>query len=88
MPNTTRQALRGFMGWLSGQPPPIPDRLWHKVLNGLPFLQSLTPEEQTRLRQLSAAFLTDKEFTGTQGLHINDWMALTIAVQACLPLLH
>lgn len=68
--------------------PLIPEALWQQVLSDIPFLTSLSPTESLRLRQLSALFLRDKEFHGAQGLRITDAMALAIAAQACLPLLH
>lgn len=52
------------------------------------FLEELSPNEQDRLRALSGEFLARKEFHGTQGLEVTDAMALAIAAQACLPLLH
>lgn len=67
---------------------PIPAALWQQALAGCPFLETLTPAERTRLRELSALFLEDKEFHGAQGLAITDAMALNIAAQACLPVLH
>ncbi|MCZ8292252.1 MAG: zinc-dependent peptidase [Hylemonella sp.] len=67
---------------------PIPDALWQQTLAGCPFLETLASTELIRLRELSALFLEDKEFHGAQGLHITDAMALTIAAQACLPVLH
>ncbi|XAH22203.1 M90 family metallopeptidase [Xylophilus sp. GW821-FHT01B05] len=66
----------------------IPDALWDDTLAQLPFLQALTPTELQQLRRLAAAFLDQKEFHGAHGLAITDAMALSIAVQACLPLLH
>jgi Mlc titration factor MtfA (ptsG expression regulator) len=66
----------------------IPDVLWHTVLQSAPFLTELGLDEQLRLRQLSTLFLEDKEFHGAQGLVITDLMAVTIAAQACLPVLH
>jgi MtfA peptidase len=73
---------------LGGPPPPIPAALWQQALQALPFLHRYTPAEQERLRQLCARFLAQKEFFGTQGLVITDPMALLIAAQACVPLLH
>lgn len=67
---------------------PLPDALWQQVLQNCPFLQTLPPAGLSRLRELSAFFLEDKEFHGAQGLVITDTMALTIAAQACLPVLH
>ncbi len=44
--------------------------------------------DDQRLRQLVLAFLDQKEFAGAQGLVVTDAMAVAIASQACLPLLH
>ena len=66
----------------------IPEALWRQTLAGLPFLASRSPEELTRLRNLSRLFLMQKEFHGAQGLVITDEMAVAIAAQACLPVLH
>jgi Mlc titration factor MtfA (ptsG expression regulator) len=41
-----------------------------------------------RLRELTAGFMEQKEFHGAQGLVITDAMAVAIAAQACLPVLH
>ncbi len=67
---------------------PLPDTLWQATLERSPYLTELAAAEQSRLRELSALFLEDKEFHGAQGLQITDAMALTIAVQACLPVMH
>ena len=40
------------------------------------------------MRRLTTLFLADKEFHGAQGLQITDEIAVAIAVQACLPVLH
>lgn len=66
----------------------IPDALWQATLTDYPFLAARTQAEQQRLRELSALFLADKEFHGAQGLVITDAMAVAIAAQACLPVLH
>jgi MtfA peptidase len=66
----------------------IPEALWRQTLARLPFLASRSPEELTRLRNLSRLFLMQKEFHGAQGLVITDEMAVVIAAQACLPVLH
>ena len=67
------------------EPPGIPDALWMQVLRDFPFLQSA---DVAALRSLSARFLAQKEFHGAQGLAITDAMALSIAAQAVLPVLH
>jgi len=68
--------------------PPIADRLWRQTFSALPFLSGLGRAEQNRLRELCGHFLLEKRFHGAHGLPITDHMALGIAAQACLPLLH
>ena len=65
----------------------IAQDLWLATLAQLPFLQALDATERTALRQLAQDFLDCKEFHGAAGLVIRDDMALSIAVQACLPVL-
>ena len=82
---------RWLRRWRTHQGSPcqsIPAELWAQTLAQCPFLSNLTETELTRLRELSALFLKDKEFHGAQGLIVTDAMALTIAAQACLPVLH
>ncbi|WP_295849646.1 zinc-dependent peptidase [uncultured Xylophilus sp.] len=67
--------------------PAIPDALWHETLARWPFLAAATPDS-ARLRALADAFLAQKEFHGAHGLEVTDAMAVAIAAQACLPLLH
>jgi len=70
------------------KPPAVPDPLWQHTLASHPFLAVLSPKEKQHLRQLSSHFLMEKEFHGANGLEITDAMAIAIAAQACLPLLH
>jgi Mlc titration factor MtfA (ptsG expression regulator) len=70
---------------------PVPDisaDLWLQTLQRYPFLAALSLQEQGKLRALSALFLDQKEFHGAHGLVVTDAMAIDIAAQACLPLLH
>lgn len=67
---------------------PIPDALWDATLRDYPFLRQPREEDTLRLRALSGEFLAAKEFHGAGGLRIDDAMALAIAAQACLPILH
>ncbi len=67
---------------------PIPDAMWHSTLAQYFFLAQLSPAAQDHLRVLSSRFLAQKEFHGAQGLVITDEMAVSIAAQACLPVLH
>ncbi|WP_372659046.1 zinc-dependent peptidase [Hydrogenophaga sp.] len=83
--------LQWLQTWLPRRlrrPPAIPDGLWQTTLSQHPFLKELDTGERARLRLLTAHFLTEKEFHGAHGLTITDAMAVSIAAQACLPLLH
>lgn len=65
----------------------IPDALWHTVLSAYPFLAARSADDLAELRRLSSLFLGRKEFSGAQGLEVDDTMAVAIAAQACLPVL-
>lgn len=70
---------------------PVPDisaDLWLQTVQRYPFLAALPLADLSKLRALSALFLDRKEFTGAHGLEVTDAMAVAIAAQACLPLLH
>jgi Mlc titration factor MtfA (ptsG expression regulator) len=66
----------------------IPDELWRLTMARFPFLAWRCDDDLRQLRQLSTLFLADKEFAGMQGLQVDDAMAVAIAAQACLPILH
>lgn len=70
------------------RPLSVPEALWRRLLHAYPFLGHLDSLEQQRLRLLCAHFLNEKEFHPGNGLQLTDAMALAIAAQACLPLLH
>ena len=73
---------------LLAPPKPISNALWLDTLSTHSFLTALSAAERTQLKKLSEAFLTRKEFSGAHGLKVTDDMAVAIAAQACLPLLH
>jgi Mlc titration factor MtfA (ptsG expression regulator) len=79
-----------MLGWWRKRrlPPPIPEPLWHSVIDSYPFLRQPTEAASQRLRLLAAQFLADKQFHGAQGLVITDEIALAISAQAVLPVLH
>ncbi len=83
----TRTGLATFAAQLV-TPRAIPETLWQQTLQHYPFLAALAGADQQRLRQLSSEFLAHKEFSGAHGLVVTDEMAIAIAAQACLPLLH
>jgi len=65
----------------------IPDALWQQTLAHYPFLARRDAADVAALRRLSSLFLDRKEFSGAQGLDVDDAMAVAIAAQACLPVL-
>lgn len=66
---------------------PIPEALWQLTLARYSFLARRSEADRTELRQLATLFLASKEFTGAQGLAVNDEIAVAVAAQACLPVL-
>jgi MtfA peptidase len=66
----------------------IPDELWQRVLLAYPFLAGRSDDDQQLLRKRAGQFLARKEFAGVNGLEVTDAMAVAIAAQACLPILH
>lgn len=68
--------------------PEIPDAAWLAVLARYPFLDHRPAPEAARLRTLASEFLRDKEFHGAHGFVITDEVALAVAAQAVLPVLH
>ena len=83
--------LNNLTRWVrrtAGGPTPIPDELWRQTMRHHPFLRTLSAGEYARLRRLSEHFLDRKEFIGAHGLEVTDAMAVAVAAQACLPLLH
>ena len=79
-----------MFGWLRkrGSSPEIPEALWRELLDRYQFLAALPPAKLDRLRALSSRFLGSKEFHGANGFVITDQVALAIAGQAVLPVLH
>ena len=65
----------------------IPDDLWQLTLARLPFLARRSREDVIELRRLASLLLDRKEFHGTDGLVVDDAMAVCIAAQAVLPVL-
>ena len=69
-------------------PPPIPEPAWQATLARYPFLAERPAADLEHLRRLAAEFLRDKEFHGAHGFVITDEVALAVAAQAVLPVLH
>ena len=70
---------------LRAQPFPQP---WRRILRRrVPLVARLPADQQLRLKGLIQVFLAEKPIIGCAGLRVTDEMRVTIAAQACLPLL-
>jgi Mlc titration factor MtfA (ptsG expression regulator) len=74
--------------WTRSTSVAIPDPLWKLTCATLPFVQRLTNDERDRLRILAAQLLADKQMSAAAGLALTAAMQVSIAVQACLPVLN
>lgn len=54
----------------------------------LPSLLGLSSAESVCLRELAVLFMHEKSFSGAGGLEVSEHMRLSIALQACLPILN
>ena len=62
---------------------------WRRILqHRVPLLQRLPPDLQMQLKRHIQVFLAEKPFIGCGGLAIDDDIRVTVAAQACLPLLN
>jgi len=66
----------------------IPDDLWRRVVDQLHILARLTTDERARLHELATLFLHQKRIVGAHDLQVDEFMRVTIAAQACLPILN
>ena len=60
---------------------------WRQVEAQLPFLARLSAPDQAALRELALRLIEAKEWHGAHGLTLTAEMQLSIALQACLPVL-
>jgi len=90
--HTVGRALSRWLCLLLRRAVPIPvtiaPALWQRVIGRYPFLACLSARDQARLKRIAQHFLARKTFSGAHGMAVTDFMAVTIAAQACLPLLH
>lgn len=61
---------------------------WARVEGRLPFLGYLSGDDRRRLHDMTLEFLAEKQMSGAQGLRLHADMQLSIALQACLPVLN
>ncbi len=66
---------------------PIEDELWEWALKEHKIFRRLDEGDRLRLRELSTIFLAEKTFDPVDGAAIDDELRLSVAAQACLPLL-
>lgn len=66
----------------------ISETQWQDAEYPLPFLDRLTADERARLRALAREFIATKEWSAAQGLTLTAAMQISIALQACLPILN
>lgn len=66
----------------------IDEALWTRVTGKLTFLRGLPEADLARLRDLALIFAHEKEMHGAGGFELNDDIRLSIALQACLPVLN
>lgn len=86
-----------MLRWLLGRGAPasriadvqarIEPALWDEVLRAYPFLQGLSADDIQELRARAAWILASKTMNGARELALTDFMRLSIAVQAALPIL-
>src|SRR5215510_14201090 len=79
------------MGWLTDwrrkrvlEKHSMDDALWRAAMQHLDFVKR---NENEKLRGLVLQFLAEKGFAGAHGLEVSDAMRVSIAAQACLPIL-
>ncbi len=67
---------------------PFPSDWLYIVDKNVPFYRKLTLSDKEELRRHILIFLAEKRFVGCGGLAITDEIRVTVAVQACVLLLH
>nr|WP_289056952.1 M90 family metallopeptidase [uncultured Psychrobacter sp.] len=61
---------------------------WRQAAKRIVILDRLNEDERSCLFELATLFLDEKSITGAQGFEITDKVRLSIALQACLPILN
>lgn len=77
----------GLLRRLRSQPDSIDPAIWRDTRAALPWLGSLDPDRDTRLRRLTATFLHQKTITPVGGLQLDPSQRTLLAAVCCLPLL-
>lgn len=66
----------------------VEEALWQSAERHQPWLARLGTADHARLRQLALDFLAGKVFSGANGFEPDNTVRLSIALQACLPVLN
>ncbi|MRR51592.1 MAG: zinc-dependent peptidase [Rhodocyclaceae bacterium] len=66
----------------------ISEQQWQNAEASLTFLGHLSPEEHRQLRKMAREFIASKEWDAAAGLVLTPAIQISIALQACLPVLH
>lgn len=67
---------------------PLDEALWTAALDQHPIFEDLSADEKNRLRELTTLFLKEKQFDPVQGVALTEADRLSIAAQACLPIVN
>lgn len=65
----------------------IPDDLWTRTVAALPFVQRYGTRDLATLRELATLFIANKEYSTAHELELTDEMVVSVALQACVPIL-
>jgi len=82
----------GFLrDWWRGRAKPavdVSEQQWQDAEATLPFLGHLSADERRQLRDMAREFIASKEWNAAGGLTLTPNIQISIALQACLPVLH
>ena len=82
------EAFRAWRRQRAAEKIEISTEQWQTAEYALPFLDRLSDDERLRLRELARQFIATKEWDGAQGLELTAALQISIALQACLPILN
>ena len=84
-----------MLGWIRnwlrrkfGHSKPLDSAVWEAALARVRGARHLTPDEQIELRAVVREFLHQKQYVAARGFELTDQHRFTIAIQACIPILH
>jgi Mlc titration factor MtfA (ptsG expression regulator) len=79
--------LGRLLGALASDAVDIPSPLWDRVVGELVFLRRFAAAPASGLREMCGQLLATKVMTGAAGLDLTSHIQVTVAAQACLPIL-